>query len=73
MLLMKIIDSQQTKIMDTDISEEYSASFFRMGMGMSASFRSYLTLLIPVHFSRNVGIRLHVVPSQTKIVSSFLG
>jgi hypothetical protein len=41
--------STNIKIMDTDVSEEYSALFFRLEIGLSVSFRSCLALLIPVH------------------------
>jgi len=54
-LLVKIVVvSTNIKIMDTNVSEEYSASFFRMGMGISASFRSCLTLLIHVYFAETL-------------------
>jgi hypothetical protein len=42
--------STNIKIMNTNVSEEYFASYFKMGMSISASFRSCLTSLIPVYF-----------------------
>jgi hypothetical protein len=41
--------SRNIKIMDTDVSEEYFTSFFRMGIDISASIRSCLALLMPVY------------------------